>query len=73
MDLFSLETLKLLGPAGFLFAFICWGLYKVFRMYADVQEKRIEEAKAMLKEYNNLSSEITSTLDTLLKVLGKKS
>ena len=49
-----------------------YAIYKLFQKYSDLQEKRIAEWKQMNTEYIQLSTEINRTLDTVLKLIGKK-
>lgn len=50
-------------------AYVIW---KLFKLYSDLQEKRLEEVTKMNQEYINLSNEINKTLDLVVKLSGKR-
>ena len=68
---FTPQFLAAIGPFGVFFLLALYGLYKLFKKYDDVQEKRIQETKAMQQEYFELSKEIDRTLDLLVNIVTK--
>lgn len=64
---------SILTPAGILVIILGYTIWKLFRLYSDLQEKRIAEFKEMNREYTALANEINRTLDTVLKLIGNKS
>jgi hypothetical protein len=51
---------------------LTFALYKLFQKYDRLQEQRLHEWKSMVEDYNHLAKDVNQTLDTLLKVMGKK-
>jgi hypothetical protein len=66
------RVLSVLTPTGLVAGILGYIIYKLFQKYDALQELRIAEWKAMRDEYTNLCKEINSTLDAVLKVIGKK-
>lgn len=55
---------------------ICMGveayvIYRLFNLYKNLQEARLNEWKGMVEDYNKLCSDVNSTLDLLIKLSGK--
>lgn len=70
--LFNAEVIKIFGPFAIVLLLLSFALYKMFKMYVEVQEKRIQEAKEIQKEYELLANDINKTMDTLIALLSKK-
>lgn len=62
LSLLSLPTICML-VLGF-------ALYKLFQKYDKLQNLRVDEARKMNEEYNQLVSDINKTLDTVLRVIN---
>ena len=71
-DLLTLETLKLVGLPGIIIISLGFALYKLFRLYVETQEKRVQEAQQFQKEYFDLTTDVNKTLDILVKSYGRK-
>jgi hypothetical protein len=67
-----LGSIKIIGPIGVIALIEMWAIYTLFNRLEDLQEKRLEDWKAMRDEYTKLSEGINSTLDTVLKIIGRK-
>lgn len=67
-----LGSIKVIGPIGVIALIEMWAIYSLFNRLEDLQEKRLQDWQSMKDEYTALSKEVNSTLDTVLKVLGKK-
>ena len=76
MDLFTMlldpKFLSIVGPLGVIAVVEGYAIYKLFKLYNDLQESRLTETKKMNEEYVQLTNDINKTLDTLLKVVGNK-
>ena len=74
MDTFLeiVSSIKILGPLGIVVFIEAYAIYMLFNKLEDLQGKRLDDWKAMNQNYQDLSNEINRTLDTVLKVLGKK-
>lgn len=48
-----------------------YAIWKLFKLYNDLQESRLGEAKKMNEEYAQLCKDVNKTLDTLLQVIGR--
>ena len=74
MDTFLelLSSIKIVGPVGIIAIVEGWVIYKLFFLYKDSLEKRLQDWETMNKDYQDLSNQINSTLDTVLKVFGRK-
>lgn len=67
-----LGSIKVIGPLGIVAVIEAWAIYSLFNKLEDLQEKRLQDWQQVKDEYTQLSKEVNSTLDTVLKVLGKK-
>jgi hypothetical protein len=67
-----LSSVKIIGPIGLVALIEAWAIYRLFNLYKESLEKRLNDWQAMNKDYQDLSTHINSTLDTVLKVIGKK-
>lgn len=74
------RVLSVLGPLGFVAVVEGFWLMKLFSYYKEsqakndeIQEKRLEENKAMQKEYFDLTTDVNKTMDILINTLGKRS
>jgi len=76
MDLLTMlldpKFISIVGPLGVIAVVEGYAIYKLFKIYNDLQEKRIDEWKKMNEEYQSLSTEITKTLDLVVKLSGKR-
>jgi hypothetical protein len=68
---FTPQFLAAIGPFGIFFLLSLYALYKLFKRYDDIQEKRVQETKAMQQEYMELAKEIDKTLDILVNIATK--
>jgi len=70
------KVLALLGPIGVVGLIAIYSFYKItitlLKRNDDIQEKRIQEAQEMQKEYAELASEVNKTLDILIKTFRRK-
>ena len=66
------KFISIVGPLGVIAVVEGYAIYKLFKIYNDLQEKRIDEWKKMNEEYQSLSTEITKTLDLVVKLSGKR-
>jgi hypothetical protein len=57
-------------PTACIFA-LSFALYKLFQKYDALQERRLNEWKGMVDDYNHLAKDINNTLDLLIKLNGK--
>lgn len=67
-----LSSIKIIGPIGVVALLEAWAIYSLFNRLEDLQEKRLQDWKDMKDEYTKLSESINSTLDTVLKIIGRK-
>jgi hypothetical protein len=67
-----LSSIKVIGPIGVIALIEAWALYSLFNRLEDLQEKRLQDWKDMKEEYTKLSENINSTLDTVLKIIGRR-
>jgi hypothetical protein len=65
------KFLSIVGPLGVMAVVEGYCIYKLFKLYSDLQEARLREWKSMVDEYNHLAKDINSTLDLLIKLSGK--
>jgi hypothetical protein len=69
--LLDIRVISVIGPLGAVAIAEGYALYKIFKLYNLIQEKRILEWKEMKDEYVKLSSDLDKTLEAVLKVIGK--
>jgi hypothetical protein len=50
-------------------AYVIW---KLFKLYSDLQEKRHTEVTKINDDYINLSNEVNKTLDLVVRLVGNK-
>jgi len=67
-----LGSIKVIGPIGVIALIEMWAIYSLFNRLQDLQDKRLQDYEKMKDEYTQLSQDINRTLDTVLKVMGKK-
>lgn len=74
MDTFLqlITSVKVIGPLGVIAIVEGWVIYQLFLRLEATQNKRLEDWSKIKDEYTQLSADINSTLDTVLKVLGRK-
>jgi hypothetical protein len=66
------SSIKVLGPLGIVVFIEAYAIYALFNKLEDLQDKRLDDWKTMNQSYQDLSNEINRTLDTVLKVIGRK-
>lgn len=71
-QLLTPDNLRIFGAFGVLYLVSLVAIYKLFQMYAAVQEKRIEDNRTMQKEYYELAADINKTLEILIRVKDEK-
>jgi hypothetical protein len=67
-----LSSIKVIGPLGVVAAIEAYAIYNLFNRLEDLQQKRLDDYEKMKDEYTQLSQDINRTLDTVLKVIGRK-
>ena len=67
-----LSNIKVIGPIGIIALIEMWAIYSLFNRLQELQDKRLEDYERMKNEYTQLSQDINRTLDTVLKIIGRK-
>lgn len=67
-----LNNIKIIGPLGIVACVEAYAIYVLFNKLEEAQEQRLNDWKQMRDEYTKLSEGINSTLDTVLKIIGRK-
>ncbi len=70
--LLDIRVISVIGPLGVVAIAEGYALYKMFKKYDELQEKRISEWKSMKEDYTQLSGDINRTLELLIKMLPKR-
>lgn len=66
------KILALLSPFGIFAVVEGIVIYKLYQKVDELQEKRLEDAVQMNKDWIQLSQDVTKTLDLVVKIAGNK-
>jgi len=70
------QVLAVIGPMGAVLLGVCIIFYrlmmKFLKKYEDVQEKRVNEAQEMQRDFLEFSVDMTKTLDAVLHAIRPK-